>query len=460
MRILDGKDIDSALQETTAEINQERRYCSPEEMGRQIYRYLPVFEFFEDFGSLLPNKIDLEDLLNENRQAEGYNAAQNFLRVAGLTSDFFREKNHRILKQMIENLNSEITINFQDYWCQQVGKDDKIRLNFELEHYDNTIPEKSGKPYLEFWIKDKQERLYPKQRSRGVRWFLSFYLELKATAKENHVNRVLLIDEPGLSLHARAQEDVLKVFEDLKGNMQIVYCTHSPHLIDLQKLHRIIAVQRANVADESSESTILDARSLSTASTDTLTPIYSLMGTRLNDRQFIYPKNNILVGDTATLFYLEVLSRIFEIDCQVHFIPSSGDDGILHMANLLFGWKIDFGILTFDNPIGKKITESLRNSLFMHSDDVSNKKIREISGFAQIEDLFSTIDFKRYVLKQRIGITEQNSKFIETNNLSGIILASDFCSHVEQENLGKNDFDEESRANFESLFNVIRSMVE
>ncbi len=151
-------------------------------MGRQIYNYLPVFEFFEDFSSLLPNKIDLEDLLNENRQAEGYNAAQNFLRVAGLTSDFFREKNHRILKQMIENLNSEITINFQDYWCQQVGKDDKIRLNFELEHYDNSIPEKSGKPYLEFWIKDKQERLYPKQRSRGVRWFLSFYLELKATA--------------------------------------------------------------------------------------------------------------------------------------------------------------------------------------------------------------------------------------------------------------------------------------
>ncbi|MEZ4999702.1 MAG: hypothetical protein R2727_03185 [Bacteroidales bacterium] len=41
---------------------------------------------------------------------------------------------------------------------------------------------KAGKPYLEFWVKDEGERLYPKQRSRGVRWFLSFYLELMAAS--------------------------------------------------------------------------------------------------------------------------------------------------------------------------------------------------------------------------------------------------------------------------------------
>jgi len=84
----------------------------------------------------------------------------------------------------------------------------------------------------------------------------------------------------------------------------------------------------------------------------------------------------------------------------------------------------------------------------------------EVTGFGQIEDLFSTIDFKRFVLNQRIGITEQNSQFIAANNLSRIVLAADFCSYAEQENLGRNDFDEESRANFESLFKIIRSMGE
>jgi predicted ATP-dependent endonuclease of OLD family len=460
VRALADQDRESALRETALEIDQERNYYTPEDMGRQIYPYLPVFEFFEDFSSLLPNKIDLEDLLNENRQAEGYKAARNFLSVAGLNADFFREKNHRILKQKIENLNSEITIDFQDYWRQQVGKDDKIRLHFELEHYDYTVPEKSGKPYLEFWIKDRQERLYPKQRSRGVRWFLSFYLELKATAKENNQNRILLIDEPGLSLHARAQEDVLKVFEDLKGGLQIIYCTHSPHLIDLHKLYRVMAVQRARAEDETSETVVLDARSLNTASADTLSPVYSLMGTRLNDKQFIYPRNNIIVTDTIEFYYLDKMIRLFDTDNLVHFIPASGTGSIPVLANLLFGWKIDFGLLAFDTNPNKEAAEWLGKTIFARREAVFQKKVREFSGFPGIEDLFSTIDFKRYILKQRIGITEKNTVFIEINKLSRIILASDFCSAVEQENLSREDFDEETQDNFSKLFSMIRDMMD
>jgi len=59
--------------------------------------------------------------------------------------------------------------------------------------------------------------LYPKQRSNGVRWFTSFFLQLKASSLDDgKQGQVILIDEPGGSLHARAQEDVIKVFEDIK----------------------------------------------------------------------------------------------------------------------------------------------------------------------------------------------------------------------------------------------------
>ena len=44
-----------------------------------------------------------------------------------------------------------------------------------------------------------------------------FYMELMASALVTDKQMVLLVDEPGVSLHARAQEDVLKVFEDIKG---------------------------------------------------------------------------------------------------------------------------------------------------------------------------------------------------------------------------------------------------
>ncbi|HJX71249.1 MAG TPA: AAA family ATPase, partial [Bacteroidales bacterium] len=404
-RVFKGQNLRIAETEAITELKNEKKFLTPENIGNQIFEHIPQFDFFEDFSSLLPNKIDLEDLLSANIHAEGYKAAQNFLLIAGLNSDFFREKNHRILKQKIENLNSEIAIDFQDYWRQNVGKSNKIRLNFELEHYDYSVPEKSGKPYLEFWIKDRQERLYPKQRSRGVRWVLSFYLELKATALQNSKNRILLIDEPGLSLHARAQEDVLKVFEDLKDAMQIVYCTHSPHLIDVNKLYRILAVQRADENDENSETVILDAKSLPFASSDTLSPIYSLMGAKLNEQQYIKQKNNVIVQDTIVYYYLNAMSRLCDIQFDMHLIPATGTEGIQTLANILTGWRLGFSILLLGNGENRRFAETIKKLLYLGKEAEADKNIKVLENYVMIEDLFSTIDFKRFVLQKRVGIT-------------------------------------------------------
>ncbi|MFO7656133.1 MAG: AAA family ATPase [Bacteroidales bacterium] len=459
-KVFKGQNYKIAEGEALNELQDNKKLLSPEGIGEILLKYIPVFDFFEDFSGLLPNKIDLEDILLENEHNEGFKAVKNFLVIAGLTSDFFREKNHRILKQKIENLNGEITIDFQDYWRQNVGKNNKIRLNFELEHYDYTEPEKSGKPYLEFWIKDKQERLYPKQRSRGVRWFLSFYLELKATSLLNSVKRVLLIDEPGLSLHARAQEDVLKVFEDLKGSMQIVYCTHSPHLVDVNKLYRILAVQRADENDENSESVILDSQSLPEASADTLSPIYSLMGAKVSEQQFIQQKNNVIVQDTVTCFYLQAISALIGFDKSVHFIPASGTNGIQTLANILTGWRLDFYILLFGNGNIKKVAEEIRNTHFLADTKSPDKRIKIFDDYTAIEDMFSTIDFKRYLLQKRIGITESNSEYILTNELSRTLLASGFLTFIKENNSSIKDFDEETQRNYIELFQTLQHMIE
>jgi energy-coupling factor transporter ATP-binding protein EcfA2 len=458
-RVFKGQNYRIAETEAKTELQNEKRYMKPEDIGNQIFKYIPQFDFFEDFSSLLPNKIDLEDLLSANIHAEGYKAAQNFLTIAGLNSDFFREKNHRILKQKIENLNSEIAIDFQDYWRQNVGKNNKIKLNFELEHYDYSVPEKSGKPYLEFWIKDKQERLYPKQRSRGVRWFLSFYLELKATAMQNSQNRVLLIDEPGLSLHARAQEDVLKVFEDLKESMQIIYCTHSPHLVDVNKLYRILAVQRADENDENSETVILDAKSLPMASSDTLSPIYALMGARLNEQQYIKQKGNLIVQDTIVYYYLNAMAKLLDIQFDLHFIPATGTNGIQVLANILTGWKLDFSILLFGNGENREFAETIKKLLFLGKEPEADKKIKVLEAYVMIEDLFSTIDFKRFMLQKRVGITETNSEYILTNELSRTLLAASFLTYLQDNKIQLADFDDETRDNFKKLFDIIEKTV-
>jgi hypothetical protein len=151
---------------------------------------------------------------------------------------------------------------------------------------------------------------------------------------------------------------------------------------------------------------------------------------------------------------------LFEAGDIAHYIPASGTGGIPVIANLLFGWKIDFGLLTFDNNPGKEMIEWLRKTVFAQREPAFLKKVRLFDGFTEIEDLFSTLDFKRYILKQRIGITEKNSVFIEVNNISRILLASGFCSLAQQEGLKKEDFDDDTRSNFERLFQMIHEMVD
>jgi len=454
--IFEGKPPNEAEDIALQIQNKERKFLSLEEIGEILFEQIPIFEFFEDFSSLLPDKIDLEDIVNSNTSVEGFKAANNFLTITELSSDFFNQKNNRILKQKIENLNGEINIDFHEYWQQKIGKGNKIKINFELEHYDFQNPEKKGKPYLEFWIKDDKERLYPKQRSRGVRWFLSFYLELKATAlRKDNKKMVLLIDEPGVSLHARAQEDVLKVFEDIKDNIQIVYTTHSPHLINVNKLYRILAVQRAKEEDDYSETVVFDAESLNSASTDTLSPIYTLMGTKVSEQQMIQRKNNVIIEDVATYYYLSIFFKLLNIKSEIYLLPATDVSNVQALVNILMGWKLDFIVILDDDQMGNQVYNQLKKQLFGNDDEKTNNKVLVLDKCKSIEDLFSTIDFKKHILLKRVGITESNSDYIVENNLSRPMLASTFQTHIEKDKVTIKDFDEETCNNIEWIVNRI-----
>lgn len=453
--VIDGNDYEEARKNAFQKLSVPNDHATCEDLGRAFFQYCPRFELFEDFSSLLPNRIDLDDLINENSSVEGYKAVLNFLVIAGVDPTFFQQQNNRILKQKIENLNGEITIDFQDFWRQNIGKNNKIKIHFDLEHYEFNDPEKRGKPYLEFWIKDSKERLYPKQRSRGVRWFLSFYLELKATAKLNQPNRVLLIDEPGISLHTRAQEDVLKVFEDIKEELMILYTTHSPHLIDINKLYRILAVQRAIEDDESSESIIYDVRTLSKASADTLSPIYALMGARFSEQQFIQKSNNIIVEENGSYYLLTALFKLFYPDKQIYILPATDASNVPSLANLLLGWKLDFIIVISGDTKGNSIYNTLKLALFAGNEEACQEKVVKLDREKNLFDLFTTIDFKNHLLHQRIGITESNSEYIENNGLSPILLAMEFMNAVLERKVTAENLDDESQDNIKKMLQQI-----
>jgi energy-coupling factor transporter ATP-binding protein EcfA2 len=427
-------------------------------LGRKYFEYCPVFELFEDFSSLLPNRVDMEDIISNNDQVEGYKAARNFLSLAQLDYSFFQQPSSRILKQKIENLNHSLTRNFQDFWQQSIGRNNKIHIQFELEHYNASYGEKAGKPYLEFWIKDEGERLYPKQRSRGVRWFLSFYMELKASANIRDKQMVLLVDEPGVSLHARAQEDVLKVFEDIKDKIQVIYTTHSPHLVEINKLHRVLAVQRDDLDSLRSTTRILDPLSLSSASPDTLTPLQSILGNPMAGEGFSSKRINLIVNDTGSFYILNAIILLMGFKGKICVIPSTNVSSIPLLCNILMGWGMDFAVLLFENDDEVQIAELLKNTVFKTDSGGRDLIIRMPETFLNSEDLLSTLDFKNHILDTRAGITVPNSVYVKEKELPRNFILSRFLTNVKEGKVKVANFDEETIENFRLITDLLKGL--
>jgi ABC-type ATPase involved in cell division len=455
--IMDGSSEEEAEKKVRDIIQSYKSQYNSGILGRKYFEHSPVFELFEDFGSLLPNRIDMEDIITGNEQVEGYKAARNFLSIAQLDYSFFQQPSSRILKQKIENLNQTLTRNFQDFWQQSIGRNNKIHIQFELDHYSASYGDKAGKPYLEFWIKDEGERLYPKQRSRGVRWFLSFYMELKAAANINR-KMVLLVDEPGVSLHARAQEDVLKVFEDIKDKIQIIYTTHSPHLVEINKLHRVLAIQRDDLDSLRSNTRILDPLRLSAASPDTLSPLQSILGNPVSGEGFSSKKYNLIVNDIGSFYIINAIIYLMGFKGKISVIPSTNISSIPLLCNILMGWGLEFSVLLFENEPENRISETLKETLF--KTDTLNRQliIRMPVPVFNAEDLLSTLDFKNHILKSREGITVANSEYIKEREIPRNFMFSRFLADVKSEIIKLSDFDEESQENFRNVIDMLKGL--
>jgi AAA15 family ATPase/GTPase len=455
--IIDGSTEEEAGNKVNKIIQSYKSQYNSEILGRKYFEHCPVFELFEDFGSLLPNRIDMEDIITGNELVEGYKAARNFLSIAQLDYSFFQQPSSRILKQKIENLNQSLTRNFQDFWQQSIGRNNKIHIQFELDHYSASYGNKAGKPYLEFWIKDEGERLYPKQRSRGVRWFLSFYMELKAAANVNK-RMVLLVDEPGVSLHARAQEDVLKVFEDIKDKIQVIYTTHSPHLVEINRLHRILAIQRDDLDSLRSTTKVLDPLQLSAASPDTLTPLQSILGNPVAGEGFSSKKFNLIVNDIGTFYILNAIIQIMAFKGKISIIPSTNVSSIPLLCNILMGWGLEFSVLLFENDREQKVGELLKGTIFKTDNAGRDLILRVPENFYNAEDLLSTLDFKTYILKSREGITVLNSEYIREKEMPRNFLFSRFLSDVKSGVIKSTDLDEETLENFRLITGLFRGL--
>lgn len=145
-----------------------------------------------------------------------------------------------LVNGLIQEMNNSITrhLNVSRWWSQ----DPEFQLRVSPREHE-----------LVFTIRDRTGTDYSfTERSRGLRYFLSYYVQLLSHHRPDSKHEVLLMDEPDAYLSASGQQDLLKVLEhharpdDSDREDQVIYVTHSPFLINRNAGHRVRVVDKGS----------------------------------------------------------------------------------------------------------------------------------------------------------------------------------------------------------------------
>lgn len=382
---------------------------------------LPKFVYFDDYDSM-PGKASIPDLIRRRDQGtlvRGQQALVSLLRIAGTElEDFLVPDSHERLIHRLENTNAGISSEVFRYWRQ--SKDLVVKLEV-LQPETAAEPPLNEGPILQIRVFSNRHGVSVPfdERSRGFVWFFSFlayFTDLEDTAEQQ---LILLLDEPGLSLHGRAQEDLLRLIDArLAPKHQVLYTTHSPFMVSADHLHRL-----RTVIDQDEVGTKVSAEVFK-ADEDTAFPLYAAMGIGMTQSLFI-GEHTLLLEGPSDLIYLDVLSDALTelgrtgLDPRWVKTPIGGSGKLSTFVTLLGANKVDVAVLVDSSTQDVGAVKRLRDN-----GQLAKSGLVEISEFTQtsdadIEDIFDPtfyLDLVNRAYAKDLGRTPITSADLNTKD--------------------------------------------
>ena len=153
---------------------------------------------------------------------------------------------------------------------------------------------KADGQYLKVVVQDELGvQIEVDQRSAGFQWLVSFFVVFFAEAKDAHANAILLLDEPGLSLHGLKQREFRQTISRLAEGNQTIYTTHSPFLVGPEELDLVRVVEMTDRDDGTKVHT-----SVTASDPAALLPLQEALGYDLAQSLFTQQRNLVLEGLT------------------------------------------------------------------------------------------------------------------------------------------------------------------
>jgi hypothetical protein len=299
-------------------------------------------------------------------------------------------KKKREREILLQSASTSLTQKFKEWWKQG---EYKFRFQADGNHF-------------RIWVSDDKrlEEIELEGRSKGLQWFFSFFLIFLVESKDTHSNCILLLDEPGISLHPMAQMDLINFFNSLSKENQLIYTTHSPFLVSPNNLSGVHAMY----VGENGESVVSpDLRSNKKIAEKSIYPIHAAIGITVSET-LLYGCQPVLVEGISDQIYLQLIKKYvlsqgkYVNDKEIVFIPTGGVKGMSPVIKILCGRdnELPFVLLDSDKP-GMEKQKQLQKDLYVDNKD----KILSISTFIndgeyEIEDLMPIEELARTFSKQ------------------------------------------------------------
>ena len=354
-------------------------------------RWLPKFVYFDNY-SLMRGKISINELRERSENGGPLDDADrtflSLLTLSGVSlEDLEKDLGYEDIKVELESASITITDEIFEYWQQNR----QLKVEFDVSQADprDPAPLNEGK-ILHVRIENARHRVTVSfdERSKGFVWFFSFLSYFSHLEETETGDLIILLDEPGTALHAMAQKDFLRFMDErLSPRCQVLYSTHSPFMIDLDKLHRIRLVQDMDgVGTVISDDAVHNDR-------ETVFPLQMALGYQMAQTLFLAP-HCLMVNSPSDLIYLQVLGDMVtevsgvRIDPRWVIIPVGSTDNLSTFVTLLGDNYVSVAVMMDLTPTNKEKIEAINKKNESEGENpvkwVQVTRVRD----ADIEDLF------------------------------------------------------------------------
>jgi len=376
------KDVSVQVKQEIKVLTDELNKPTPiQRLSDTVHKWLPTFIYMDDY-KIFRGTAQLDQI--KQRKDNGSLTDEDktvicIMEMAGLDleKEFIKggqkDREQRILD--MNDASQTLTNEIASRWSQK-----KYEVMFQAD----------GQHFLTF-VKDADSRiLIPlEERSKGFQWFFSFDMEFMYETDGKFENTIILLDEPGLHLHAAAQRDLLERMKAYAKNNQLIYSTHLPFMIDFKRLDNIW------VAEEKDNLGAIVHKDWATADKDARFTLQAALGLSWSQSLFV-GQYNLIVEGVTDFWYLKTISTMLEAEGQVGIdedlviTPAGGASKVAYIGTILHGQSLNVAVLLDSDKEGQIASEQLVNQWILNKNHVLMLgQILNADYQLAIEDLFS-----------------------------------------------------------------------